>query len=213
MAVESIKETSKARAKKKALEPKVVGLIDNSVEDVIKYSKEGRELYFMDGDKNFLELPEEVVKGLSLTSREKYGLAKRITRGDDVVGAMQDGVRGWAKDYNVRPGSAKDNLAVIGQKKGYDYYWTTKEKLNNNLAREWEIDKDPSVHTLHEETSTLKTVGGENKPELLLLRRKKEASGKYRDKRKARQERLLGRTKNAFVESAAKLGVVAKVDA
>lgn len=212
MAVESVKKAAADRAKKKALASKVVGVIDTSVEDVLKYSKEGRELLFLDGEKDFLELPEEVVKELSMTSRERYGLAKRITRGEDVVTAMQDGVRGWAKDYNVRPGSASDNLAVLGKKDKYDYYWTTKEKLNNNIAREWEIDRDPDVHTIHEESSTLKTVGGENKPELILLHRKKEASKKYRDKRVEKKERLLGRTKERFVENANKLGVVASMD-
>jgi len=212
MAVESVKKAAADRAKKKALSSKVVGAIDSSVEDVLKCIKEGRELFFLDGDKDFLELPDEVVKELSLTSKERYGLAKRITRGEDVVAAMQDGVRGWAKDYNVRPGSASDNLAVLGKKKGYDYYWTTKEKLNNNIAREWEIDRDPNVHTIHEESSTLKTVGGENKPELILLRRKKEASKKYSKKRIEKKERLLGRTKERFIENANKLGVVASMD-
>lgn len=213
MAVESIKKTAQVRAKKKVLASKVVGAIDSSVETVLECIKEGRELYFMDGEANFLELPEEVIRKLSQTSRKRYGLAKRITRGDDVVGAIQDGVRGWAKDYNVRPGSAKDNLMVTGRDdKKYDYYWTTSAKLNNNLSREWEIDRDPNVHTIHDESSTLKTVGGENKPELILMRRKKEISKKFQNARQTKHERLLGRTKERFVENANKLGVVASIN-
>ncbi len=212
MAVESVKKAKEERVAKKALAKKVVGAIDTTVEDVLKYAKEGRELYFADGEKEFLELPEGVLKELSQASRERYGLAKRITRGEDVITAVQDGIRGWVKDYNVRPGSARDNLAVFGKKKGFDYFWTTKEKLNGSISEGWEIDRNPDVKTIHQDSSTLKTVGGENKPELILMSRPKTLGIKAKEKRVERTQKLLGRTKEKFVENANKIGVVATMD-
>lgn len=209
--VESVKQAKSTRSKKKALANKLIGVVDTTKEDVLNYIKEGRELYFMDG-KDFLELSDDIVAQMSYATKERYGLAKRITNGEDVVGAIQDGIRGWEKDYNVRPGSASDNMAVFGKKPGKEYFWTTKAKLNSSKMRGWEIDHDPDVHTLHNDPGTLKTVGGERQPELILMSRPKEIRAKLRKQRLDRADKLLGQTKEKFVENAAKIGVVATID-
>lgn len=211
MEVESVTKAKATRAKKKALSSKFVGAIDNTVDEVLEWAEEGREIYFAD-HKEFLEIPKQVYDVLTPMSRERYRLAKRLTMGEDVVSSMLDAERGWAKDYNVRPGSFGDNSEVFGKDPDYDYYLSTPTKLSGRYATEWEIDHDPNVHMLTKESGTLKTVGGENKPELILLRRKKSIGIKYAKKKLERHNNLIDKTKESFVENASKVGVVAKID-
>jgi hypothetical protein len=49
--------------------------LDNSVEDAVKYDKDGLELSFDSTPGKFLELPDEVVKGLSVVNRTSYALS------------------------------------------------------------------------------------------------------------------------------------------
>ena len=48
MAVENKKEVVKTRVAKKKLVAKVIGLVDSTEENVLKYIEEGRELFFED---------------------------------------------------------------------------------------------------------------------------------------------------------------------
>ena len=209
--VESVKEVKAVRAAKKALPSVVVGSVDNTVQDVLSYAQEGRELYFEDAGK-FLEIPKQVYDLLSPTSKERYSLAKRITRGEDVVGSMLDAERGWAKDYQVRPGSFGTNTEVFGKDKDRDYYLGTPLKVSGHQAKGWEIDHDPNVHMFSKESGTLKTVGGEKHPELVLMSRPKDVGVKNKKLKIAKHRRTIQKTKENFVEKAANSGVIAKID-
>lgn len=209
--IEAVKEVKAKRAVKKALASVVVGSVDKTLDDVLKYAEEGRELYFEDGA-NFLELPDQVYTLLSVTSRERYGLAKRITLGEDIVGSMMDAERGWTKDYQVRPGSFATNTEVFGKNPEKDYYLATPVKVSGHTAKGWEIDHDPNVHMFSKESGTLKTVGGEKHPECVLMSRPKSVGVEHRKTRVNKHKRVIQKTKENFVEKAASKGVIAKID-
>lgn len=209
---ESVKKNKEVREAKKKLPAEVVGVLDTSIQKVLEYAQEGRDIFFKDGE-DFLELPNQVVEEMNLTSRERYGLAKRITNGEDIITAMEDGARGWTKDYDVRPGSFSDNTEVFGKdNKNFDYYLSTTRKLSNRIAQDWEIDRDPNVHMMQKDSGTLKTVGGEKNPECILIRRKKEIGIERKKKSREKKRALMRQTKEAFVETADRLGVVASID-
>ena len=72
MSVENVEEKKGTRTRKRKLVPEVIGSVDKTIEDVVEYVKEGRELFFEDGKKNFLKLPDKVIADLSVTSKERY---------------------------------------------------------------------------------------------------------------------------------------------
>ena len=209
--VEAVKEVKAKRAIKKALVSVVVGSVDNTLADVLKYAEEGREIYFADRT-NFLEVPAQVVELMTIGSRERYGLAKRITNGEDVVGSMMDAERGWAKDYQVRPGAFATNTEVFGKDSNKDYYLATPMKISGHTAKGWEIDHDSDVHMFSKESGTLKTVGGEKHPELVLMSRPKSVGIERKLERATKHRRTIQKTKENFVEKAASKGVIAKID-
>lgn len=203
MAVEAKKEVVK-----KKLAPKVVGLVDITDEDVLKYNEEGRILFFLDEEDTFRELAPETVKQLSLVNREHYDVAKSIAGGQDVIGNVQDAIAGFDTDaYNVRPGSASANLAVYGKDPNFDYYWERAENISKSRADGWEVDHDPNVKTKHKESCTYKTVGGQAKPEMILTRRSKKASAEHKKKQREKRDRLIQHAQDTVRESAAQLGV------
>ena len=212
MATESVKKEATKRTTRKKLEPKVIGAIDSTVGDVLECIKEGREVFFEDGQKTFLVLPDEVIKDLLPESKKRYRLAQNIANGNDVVGAIEDGERGWAKDYQVRPGSFSDNTAVFGKNDDRDYVLSTPVKMSNKIAKGFVTDRDPNVHMLVKESGTLKTVGGEKDPELILMSRPKSVGIAEKRKKAEKAQALLGRTKEQFVEKANRLGVVASIE-
>ena len=203
---------AKKRKEEKELKTVMIKVVDFNSKDVVKFDKEGRELYFDDSKEGFLKLDPKVVSKLKPSNKQRYRLAEQIFKGEDVIQTVQDGIRGWAKDYNVRPGSFSDNLAVFGKRQDFDYVWSTPAKMNNKIAKGWEIDHDPNVRTIWDDNGTLKTVGGEAKPEQVLMRRPKKISLGERKKRKEKTEKLLGRTKEKFVKSAAEIGVTATIE-
>ena len=209
--IEAVKEKKTVRATKKALPSVVVALVDTTLGDVLKYAEEGRELHFADMAK-FLEVPQSIVDLMTRESRKRYGLAKRITQGDDIVGTMIDAERGWTKDYQVKPGSFSANTEVFGKKEDRDYYLSTPIKLSGHIAKGWETDHDPDVHMFTKESGTLKTVGGEKHPECVLLSRPKSVGIANRKKEAEKHKRTIQKTKENFVEKAASKGVIAKID-
>lgn len=205
MAVEPKKEETK-----KVLPSKVVVLVDTKDEDVLKWNEEGRKLFFDDEEGNFRELAPEVVKSLSLSNRERYDVAKNIVSGADVIGNVQDSIQGFsARDYNIRPGSASANLAVYGKKPGEDYYWERAENVDKRRAESWKVDKDPDVHTRHQESCSYKTVGGQAKPELVLLSRPKSVSAEEKARKQKRRDALVGKATDSYRDAVERIGAIA----
>lgn len=150
---------------KKVVEPKivlapiVVGSVDSTEGDVLKYNSEGRKLFFLDDEDTFLELTPEAQKCLSLENRKRYDVAKGISSNEPVGEAMIDSINGYSTDYNVRPGSSSANLAVFGQKQGMDYFWERPENIDKRRYEGWQVDTDKNVHTVHKESCSHSTVG------------------------------------------------------
>ena len=204
--VEASGTTEKNLAKAKKLKTEVVG-VDTDLDNVVKWSKEGRKLLF-DEDTDFLELPEEIVRTLSTDNRGRYDIAKRITLKEDVVGTIVDGLRGWVKDYNVIPGSASAQTAVQGQDPKKDYRWARKELLGKHLSNGYEITRDPNVTAGgRKESCSYKTIGGEQKPESILVERPKEVSLQIKSARKKQRDAYEQATMDSYVETAAQAGV------
>lgn len=192
---------------------KTVGSVDTTIEDVVKWDTEGRKLFFEDDEDKFLELTTEVVRDLSRANRMRYDLAKRIARGDAVVDTMTTAIQGFdSGDYAVRPGSASANLAVLGKKEGMDYYWERRDNVNKRRSEGWQVDTDEDVRTIHKESCSHKTVGGENNPEMILVSRPKSISLQEKAKKKQLRDALVGKATNSFRDGVERLGAKVIVD-
>lgn len=201
-----------AEAKKKLLS-KMVGSVDNTMEDVVKWDNEGRTLFFEDDEDKFLTLPTDVVRDLSRSNRQRYDLAKRIARGDSVLDSMTTAIQGFdSGDYAVRPGSASANLAVLGKKPGMDYYWERKENVNKRRSEGWQVDTDSDVKTIHDESCTYKTVGGEKNPEMILVSRPNSISAQAKAKKQAHRDALVGKAQNSYRDAVERVGAEVIVD-
>ncbi len=179
---------AKAKARK-ALAPKIVTALDTTPTDVLQWANEGRELTF-DADDDFLELPSEVYKALSLKSKTRYDIAKSHTLGNNPVSDATP--EAFNLPFNQRPDEANRQIAVLGQDPTKDYHWGRIDKLGKHSADEWEVDHDPKVHTEFKESCNYKTLGGQKSPEAVLLSRPKTTSDR---KRKERQDVRDGQVK------------------
>lgn len=198
---------------KRKLAAKTVGSIDNTVADVVKWDKEGRTLFFEDNESTFIKLDSEVVRGLSTANRMRYQTAKQIAGGVDVISSMTTAIQGFdSADYAVRPGSASANLAVLGKDKDTDYYWERKENVNKRRSEGWIVNTDSNVRTLHDESCSYKTVGGENNPEMILVSRPKSITIKENAEKKLRRDAMVGKATNTFRESVERVGGEAIID-
>jgi hypothetical protein len=188
--------------------PKVVGAVDSTVEDVLKWNQEGRVLFFLDDEETFLGLAPDEVKQLSLENRKRYDVARGIARGDDVMGTVTADIKGYEETYNVRPGSADDNLSVYGQKPGETYYWERPENIGRRKAEGWGVNTDSDISTSHKESCSHHTVGGEAKSELVLLSRPKSVQKAEDAKNRAQRDRLINGAKDSFRRGVEKMGAI-----
>jgi hypothetical protein len=203
--IEEAGTVEKKLASTKKLKSEIVG-VDTSLEDVLKWSKEGRTLFFSE-DEDFLELPEEVVRELSLDNRRKYDVARGITFKQDVVGTIEDSLKEWVKDYNIIPGSASAKTAVSGKDPHKDYRWARKELLGKHIANGYKVTRDPKVKAGDaSDTCSFKAIGGEQKPEMVLVERPKDVTLKIKSKRKQQRDSYSQATMDNYVESAARQG-------
>jgi len=198
--------TARKRAARARLTRCIAG-VDTSLADVLKWSQEGREIYF--GDlKDFLELSEETYAALNASSKQRYNLAKSITYGSDPVGAIMDAQRGWSKEYNIKPGSASSNTVVLGKDPNKDYYLSREDSVDFHANNEgFVVTRDPNITVGNsKETCTYKTVGGQRKPELILMERPKELAILAQKKSKDLRDRLTKAAQENYVESNARKG-------
>lgn len=195
--------TAKASAKKR-LAPKIITKVDTTPTDVLQWSQEGRELYF-EGDEEFLELPTEVYKILPISSKRRYDIVKAHTEGKDVISDATP--EAWNLPFNVRPDEANRQLAVHGKKANMDYHWGRLDKLGTHQSEGWEVDHDSNVRTEYAESCDYKTVGGQNSPEAVLLRRPKEVSTQKRKERKELRDASVKKTQNNYREQISQAGL------
>lgn len=195
-----LEKVSDAEAKataRKRLKPQVVSKVDTTATNVVKWVSEGRELFFEAGD-DFLELPDEVIKLMSQTTRQRYSIERDAANGVDVVGAAMDGINGFSTNFNVRGDDPNRQLTVKGKKANKDYHWVRPDKFDVQLRKGWEVDHDKAVGTVYDESCNYKTVGGQNQPELVLMSRGKEVGLKEQAERKARRDGSVSKAQNQF---------------
>lgn len=203
--VTTAKKAEATKAEKAKLEAKVVG-VDTSIESVVEWSQEGRKLYF--GEKeDFLKLPGEIVRQLSPENRERYDTAKNITLDVDILGTMEDGRRGWEKDYAVMPGAASTKTKVDGKDPNKEYFWSRKDAIQFHQGEGYVITRDSRVKAGgREESCSYKTVGGQASPEMILMERRKDVGDKMRADRKEKRRRIIEGTTESYKETAARMG-------
>lgn len=183
---------------KPVLSGRVVGL-DTDPLLVVKWIQEERELHFKD-EEDFLELDTEVVAALSRTARMRYDLAKAITRGEDVVETVEDGARGWSREYKVMPGSAASRTFVKGKDPNKDYYFAREDSVDYHMAKNgFQVTRDKNITVGgRNETCTYKTVGGQRATESVLLERPKELAEQIKVESKRKRDELTKRTRNQY---------------
>lgn len=193
--------------------------VDTPIQDVLDSVEKGDDIRFDDRQDSFLELPSDVYKVLPLEVKERYMLAKELYMHgfNSVVKTVEDGLRGWKRDYSITPGSPSDKLKVMNKDDKYDYKWSNPAKLGKRGSEDWEIDRDPNIRTYDQVESEIgqavpKAVGGRDNPELLLIRRRKEAGKKFRADKAAKYDAYTTRAKDNFIENVGKAGAKAVVD-
>jgi len=185
--------------------------IDNSVNDVLEWAHEGYTLLFEGEPDKFLDLPTKVYKALPLAAKENYMMAKEESLGRNPITTVQEGLQGWKRDFNITPGDPSSKLQVVGKNDGYEYRWSIPDRIGKRSMQGWEVDLDPEIRVYDQHASEVgkpvpKTVGGQNAPEYILQRRKKEVAIKYRKDRQSIYDRRTTRAKDTFKENVARLG-------
>lgn len=198
MAEDLIKE--KVEAPKVKLALREVG-VDTDPALVLKWTQEGRELYFKDGD-DFLELETEVVASLKRNARMRYDLAKAITLGEDVIETVEDGARGWSKDYAITPGTSTSRTFVKGKDPNKDYYLSRADSVDYHMARSgFKVTRDPNISVGgRKETCTYNTVGGQRQTELVLLERPNKVAKQIQAENKKNRDALTKSTRSSYAE-------------
>jgi len=208
---ESTKETKSKEVAKKKLEAKVVTKLDNTPASVLKWASEGRELFFDDDD--FLELPEEVFRALSDTSKVRYKITLEHVLGGDVVKNATDAIRGFTTDFNVRGDDPNRQMMVKGKDPAKVYHWGRPDKHSPRLQKGWVVDHDSNVQTAYKESCNYKTIGGQNQPEMILYSKSREAHLADQAKRKANRDGMVKRAQENFKSDVARSGGKAIVQA
>jgi hypothetical protein len=149
------RETSEPRPKKEVVKTRTITLNDTP-EDVLSLDQKGYLLTFDDDPERFLELPLEVVQNLSERNRKDYALAAYYTR------KMAEERLNPPSGVEVIPGyaSARQQMKIIGGKRGKHYAWQRPDQLRKRLTREgYKVCNDPDVKTFNSTVGSTKTLG------------------------------------------------------
>lgn len=203
------KGTTVARRKQKAALQSHIAGVDTKPTDVLKWATEGREIYFGD-QSDFVEISDAIYAELTPASKQRYQLAKSITNGENPIDSVMDSQRGWKKTYNTKPGSASGQLLVEGKDPKKDYFLARAEDTDFHANAEgFQVTRDPNVTVGGvKESCTYKTVGGQKKPEMVLMERPISFVAASQKKAKDARDRLTKVAQNDFVEKTAQNGVV-----
>jgi len=211
-------KVSKAKVEaKKGKGKKVYVTVDNDVSDVLNWVNDGYDLLFEGDPEKFLKLPTEVYKALPLVAKENYMMAREESLGRNPITTVQEGLQGWKRDFNITPGDPSSKLQVKGKKERYEYRWSIPERIGKRGTQGWEVDLDPEIRTYDQHESEIgrpvpKTVGGQQAPEYVLLRRRKDVAAEIRENRQAIYDGRTSRAKDGFREGVERLGAVASVE-
>lgn len=203
--LENVKEAEAKAVAKKKLKAQVVSKVDTTPASVVKWVQEGRELYFAGGE-DFMELPTEVAALLTGLSAQRYAIERDAKNGVDVVGNATNAINGFELNFNVRPDDPNRQLTVHGKDPKMVYHWARPDKYEQHLREGWVVDHDPNTSTEYDESCSYKTVGGQSQPELLLLKKSKEAHTDNQVKRKERRDGLVKKTQENFRRDVESIG-------
>lgn len=163
------KDMAESAVKGKGIDGKHIVTLDTSIKDVLKWDLEGKDVYFDDEDEKFLFIPEDIVKELSLITKQRYKLAKRVY--DDAKKDKEkygDGLEYLSKiKVSGRYASATQKLKVHQQKKGFHVCYKRPDEVQSCLADGYRIAKD--VKTFNSDVGSVHYVGSHGEPELILM--------------------------------------------
>ena len=154
---------------KESLNGKYIVTIDIPVKTVLKWDLENKDIFFDDEEDKFLELSEDIVKELSLVTKQRYKLAKRVY--DDAKKDKEkygDGLEYLSKiKISGKHASATQKLKVHQQKKGFHVCYKRPDEVQSCLADGYRIAKD--VKTFNSDVGSVHYVGSHGEPELILM--------------------------------------------
>lgn len=208
--LESKKTVKSTRGARKKLADKVSRAFDTTPEDVLKWVEEGRKIYFGDED-DFLELSDDVVAKLPADAKQRYSVAKMITMGEDPIAVAEQAAFDVKFDYNKRLLPTKSQLTVTGKDPSKEYHWVRTENVDKRKLDGWVVDQDKNAKTVVDE-GAIKYVGGQSKPEMVLMSVGKQHLGEIKKKKREVKERILKSQKDIFRETIERSGSKAIVD-
>ena len=148
---------------------KVIISIDNQISDVLKYDSNGKDIYFDDEEGRFLDIPEDVVKELSLITKQRYKLAKKVH--EDIVKETEkygSGIEYLSKiKISGKHASATEKLRVHQKEKGMHVCYKRPDEVQSSLADGYRIAKN--VKTFNSDVGSVHYVGSYGEPELILM--------------------------------------------
>lgn len=153
--------------------------IDNTIEDVLKYDSEGKEVFFKDDLYAFIKLSSEDYEKLPKKLKTRYNTSKK-THAIREEEAEEDALI-QEIELGTRAPNAIGQLEILNKDPNLDYYLAAKNKVAQKRLKGFRIDKSGATCFGVTPTNGVTFVGYSD--ELVLMSRPKELAKKRRQKR------------------------------
>ena len=189
---------------------KVIFTVDSREDDLLKWEKEGREIYFGDGGQ-FKLVPPHILRELSPGTKAKYFVAKGVTEESLTIGNtdQKDSVlRDLRQKYSVPGASTIQKLSIRGGVPNFEYSHFRVDRMGEAEERGWTPASTEEVKAYSANTTgtsiVLKDRAGN--AELILMKKPKEAFEREQENGRAYRRMLRGKQSEADVKMIGKNG-------
>lgn len=175
--------------------------VDNTIEEVLSYNKEGYLLSFEDEPGKFLVLESKVLAALTDRNRTSYMLsegfhARRVREARDPESFATPGLK-----VNPRLATATDRLRVEGGDPNKHYCWKRPDELQQAAYDGYQIARGENLKTFMGKGDVTHKVGAMGQDELVLMEVPKELhEARMKANESKSQSRIAAVEKNAIEE-------------
>lgn len=167
---------------------KIVVSLDNSVEQVLKWDREGYRLIFAVEKGAFLDLDEVDMRALGKVNRMAYGFSKEMFE----TAAYEDPMIDLMQDFSIgfNSGTASDRLKIKNKDPNFTYYWPRPEDVGKYQDMGYAVVQGSNEKTMRTRGRGIHYIGKKGEEELILMKtpnknaeKIKKERGRLNDKR------------------------------
>jgi len=147
----------------------IIITVDNSIEDVVRFDTEGHNVAFDDSLGKFLDIPDEVLKGLSAMTQTRYLVSYRSYTKLKEREAHPERFATPGIEVSPRLASATSRLEVRGKDPNKDYVWKRTDELQTSAYEGWKVSSDPNLQTFGGEAGSSRQIAAAGKTEMVLM--------------------------------------------